>query len=128
MPADILATAIATASTAEYDYHNKEEWKRQGRAVLRKLAKDLGLAKGTFDIRVCEGGPAVAGDCILHSETLYVNLTWSHFCDDAGYIRVVKGRQDYTGERNISVPKSYDGLLRITQGLQTHGAAYREEA
>lgn len=124
MPADALAAAIATADQASYDYHNKESWKRQGRAVLRRLAKDLGLVKGTYDIRVCEGGIAVPGECILHSETLYICLT-SGVCGDAGYARKVKGRKDYTGERNISIPKSYAGLLRIATGLTTQGAAFQ---
>lgn len=114
---DALTAAIALAENAPYNYHKKEEWKRAGKAVLRRLAKDLGLAQGTFDIRVCEGGMAVPGECILHSDRLYICLTASLVCDDAGYARRVAGRKDYHGERNISIPKNYEGLLRIAQQL-----------
>lgn len=122
MPSDALKTAIDLADNASYDYHTKLAWRSKGLAVLRKLAKDLGLAKGTYDIRFLEGGCAVPGDCVLHSDRLYILLT-SSVCDDAGYARVVKSRKDYVGERNISIPKNYAGLLRIAQGLVAHGAA-----
>lgn len=122
MSADALKTAIDLADTASYDYYTKEAWKRAGRAVLRKLAKDLGLVKGTYDIRFCEGGIAVSGDATLHSDRLYICLTG--FGDGtAGYARIVKSRKDYTGERNIPIPPNYDSLLRIAQGLMSHGAA-----
>ncbi len=121
MPSDALKTAIDIADNASYDYHTKLAWRSKGMAVLRKLAKDLGLTKGTFDIRFNEGGIAVSGDAILHSDRIYIHLTG--FGDGtAGYARVVKSRKDYTGERNIPIPTNYDSLLRIAQGLVSHGA------
>lgn len=117
MPADILAAASALAETASYNYHAKEAWKGAGRKVLRQLAKDLGLAKGTYEVRVCEGGIAVSGECILHSDSLYVCLTDGSVCGDAGYARRVASRRDYCGERNISVPRRYDDLLRIARQI-----------
>ena len=117
MPSDALKTAITLAANASYDYHTKEAWRAKGLAVLRRLAKDLGLAKGTYDIRFNAGGIAVSGDAILHSDTIYIHLGASCVCDDAGYARKVKSRKDYTGERNISIPKNYDGLLRIARAI-----------
>ena len=122
MPADALKTAIAIADNASYDYHNKKEWRSKGMAVLRRLVKDLGLVKGEYDLHFMEGGQAVPGDCVLHTDRIYILLT-SSICADAGYARAVKSRKDYTGERNISIPKSYASLLRIAQGLHTRGAA-----
>lgn len=117
MPVNALKSAITIAKIAPYNYHTKEAWKKAGKAVLRRLAKDLGLDKGTFDIRVCESGVAVPGECILHSDRIYICLTASCVCDDAGYARRVKGRKDYHGERNISIPKNYTKLLRIARQL-----------
>lgn len=118
MDNDLLEEAMVWASNAPYSSNCKDAWKRAGRRVLRQLAKDLSLSGGTYKVRVHEGGPAVSGDCILHSDKLYVCLTHSlSGCDDAGYARRVKSRADYQGERNISIPKKYEGLLRIARQI-----------
>lgn len=122
MPTDALSAAIRVAHNAPYNYDAKEDWLRKGKAVLRRLAKDLDLPKGTYEIRVCKGGIAVAGDVILHHDRLYVNLS-SFFQSDAGYARTCKGRKDYTGGQNHPVPRSYDGLLRLCRGLLGQVAA-----
>lgn len=122
MPADALCTAHALAVSAPYDYHTKQAWRAKGMAVLRRLAKDLGLAKGTYDLRFNPGGGAVSGDAILHSDSLYVHLS-GFSAGDVGYTRRVKGRKDYFGERNISVPKSYEGLLRIARAITVQVSA-----
>lgn len=116
MPKDTLREAHAVACRSEYDFYNKQEWRAKGLAVLRKLAKDLGLARGTYDIRFNAGGIAVSGDAILHSEHLYVSLSgFGH--ESAGYARKVKGRKDYVGERNVPIAPRYDDLLRVARAL-----------
>ena len=41
---------------------DKQEFHRLAKLVCRQIAKDLGLEKGTFDIRTNMGGDAVGGD------------------------------------------------------------------
>jgi len=113
---DPLTEAITLARKASYNEVNKAAWIRKGTAVLRRLAKDLDLTAGTFEVRTCKGGVAVAGDVILHTDTFYVNL--SGFSDrDAGYARTCKGRKDYTGGRNLPVPTTYEGLVRLCREI-----------
>ena len=42
----------------------------------------------------------------------------SGFSDwDAGYARTCKGRKDYTGGRNLPVPTTYEGLVRLCREI-----------
>ena len=77
----------------------KADWLDTGRRVLRQLAKELGLEKGTFDIRKNAGGSAVSGESTLHGEWIYVQLGQS--CTGLGFMwRYCTGRKDYTGMSN----------------------------
>lgn len=120
MKGDLLVQAISGGRAAAGDYFTKRDWKREGTKTLRQLAKDLGLAKGTYDVRFCEGGHAVTGECILHSDSLYVCLTPR--LDDAGFARSVTSRKDYVGGMNHSIPVSYEGLLNLCQRLNQETA------
>ena len=90
-----IGSLIIQAQGASYNDENKQEWKKDGLRFMRAVAKELGLAKGTYDVRFCAGGIAVSGDCILHSEGLYLHLN-----DFGFYWRTVKGRKDYVGGYN----------------------------
>jgi hypothetical protein len=79
----------------------KEEWLRTGRSILRKLAKELGLVEGSYDIRINRGGCAVSGDVILHGEWIYVDLSQTCLGPDYGFMwRFCDGRKDYRGKAN----------------------------
>lgn len=75
---------------------DKAEYKRLALNYLRQLAKDLGLLRGTYDVRFNPGGPAVCGDAILHHDKFYFHI------NDTGVMwRHCSGRKDYTGEKNL---------------------------
>jgi len=92
----------------DWDYRNdcpkpclKTEFVKLSKAYLRMIAKELELPKGSFDLRVNLGGPAVSGDITLHTDTIYIQF--SQFCINPAfgfYYRSCKGRKDYTGGTN----------------------------
>lgn len=116
MEPDLIITALTYGRKSAYDLVNKTRWLKIGQSVMRQLAKDLALPEGSFDIRTCKGGSAVAGEAILHHDRLYVCLSASSR-HDAGYARRCKGRTDYTGEQNHPIPMTYNGLLNLCRGL-----------
>ncbi len=84
---------------------SKAKMHSAGRAFLRRLAADLGLAKGSFDIRSNQGGIAVSGEVTLHGERIYVQLSESYFAPYGVSIlyRGCCGRKDYSGGRNNNI-------------------------
>jgi len=83
----------------------KAKWLQHGRYVARKLAKELGLVKGQFQVRTNPAGVAVSGDVHLHADWVYVALEqggiqgmfmW-RYCDS---------QKDYTGHANQWAPWS----------------------
>jgi hypothetical protein len=80
-----------------YNANNKAIFHKKGKAFLRAVAKDvLRLEKGQYDVRSCLGGIAVAGEAILHTDTLYAQVL------EGGRVmwRTCKGRKDYSGGTN----------------------------
>lgn len=84
-----------------YSQENKAAFKAEGARLLRKLAKDLGLEKGRFEISFNAGGIAVSGDHSLHTPDFY--LSFNGDWELMGYIRHCDGlegdgwRRDYGG-------------------------------
>jgi len=89
-------------SYSDVGHARKQTLHSSGRAFLRRLAADLGLAPGSFDIRSNRAGIAVSGEVTLHAEWLYVQLGES--CIGRGGVSVLyrscKGRKDYSGGQN----------------------------
>lgn len=83
-----------------YDEDAKRTFHAEARRALRRLADSLQLEPGSFEIRVCAGGPAVSGEVILHGEQLYVQVSLSGFGPGNILFRRCRGRTDYCGERN----------------------------
>lgn len=83
-----------------YDADAKRTFHTEARRALQRLAGDLHLPAKSFDIRVCEGGPAVSGEVILHAEELYIQVSISGFGGGEILFRRCRGRSDYCGERN----------------------------
>lgn len=74
----------------------------EGKLFLKRLAKELNLAAGTYDIRSNIGGMAVSGEVTLHSDTLYVQLSESCMARGVSVLfRSCKHRGDYTGGQNF---------------------------
>jgi len=84
-----------------YDSAQKRTFHVTGLKRLRALAKALGFASNSFDVRSNCGGIAVSGEVTLHHEKLYVQISQPATRADTGIlIRTCKGRKDYTGGRN----------------------------
>ena len=103
-------------AAASYNEKGKRRWLNAARKAARSVAKDLGLAPGTFDIRTNKGGIAVPGEVTLHGETIYLCLGAAFPGGDlVGYARSCQGRQDYTGGVNrwISTRMTFDKMVQV---------------
>lgn len=81
----------------EIEDNLKTQWLKAGRKILKDIAKALALPKGSYDIRINKGGPAVSGEITLHGEWLYVQLSQTSH----GVLwRFCNGRKDYQGDQN----------------------------
>lgn len=89
-------------------YNKKKSMHSKGRAFLRRLAADLGLPKGSYDIRSNVAGIAVSGEVTLHAERVYVQLAeWYSSPGGVSVLyRACNGRKDYSGGRNNSIRMS----------------------
>ncbi len=84
-----------------YDEAAKALFHADGRRAMRRLADALGLARGDYDIRSNKGGIAVSGEVTLHGDEIYVQLGLGCMGADREILfRRVRGRQDFTGDRN----------------------------
>jgi hypothetical protein len=95
-----LSEAVLKAS-------EKKLFHSRARRLLRYYAENiLGLPKEAYTVSSCHGGPAVPGEAILHTDTLYVQIIggitqWGD-CDGMPRVmyRACKGRKDYSGGQN----------------------------
>lgn len=102
---------------------NKEQFHRRGKALLRQIARDLGYASGSYDVRSNKGGIAVSGEITLHTDDLYVQFSCSAFGSELQILyRRCQHRRDYTGERNHFLPfqalRNYDLVIVAFQTLR----------
>ena len=97
-----IANFVALAQlSVSYNYEAKAEFHQQGKRMLRRIAKLMGLAPGTYDIRSNLGGIAVSGEVTLHGERIYIQLSQSCCGPDMGFMyRQCDGRKDYCGKTN----------------------------
>jgi hypothetical protein len=90
-----------------YEPEHKRRFHATARTRLRKLAAELRLPSGSFDLRSNQGGIAVSGEVILHHEEFYVHVSQPATRADTGIlIRTCRGRRDYTGGANYFAPLS----------------------
>ena len=82
-----------------YNEVNKARFHVLGKKILRVVAKELGLQKGTYDIRSNMAGIAVSGEITLHSEHLYIDLSQGGV-EGMFMYRSCRGRKDYVGGHN----------------------------
>lgn len=84
-----------------YHPENKEAFHREAKRLLKLLAGQLGLSRGSYDIRSNMGGIAVAGEVTLHTERLYIQI-FKPLTDMGNQImyRRCDGRKDFTGGPN----------------------------
>lgn len=86
-------------SELSYNEENKKQFLSLGKKVAQAIAEKLGLAKGSYDIRVNPGGIAVSGEVTLHAERIYIQLGQSSLGPKFMW-RLCRGRKDYTGGPN----------------------------
>src|SRR5262247_2383644 len=101
-----MVKAFNWSTPVAYNAQRKASFHATARARLRALATELGLPRGSFDIRSNQGGIAVSGEVTLHHEKIYVQALQSA-CGPRGHgilIRTCNGRKDYTGGRNHWLP------------------------
>lgn len=106
----LVRSFLATAGGPVNGYsqaaaQNKALFHRRGKALLHRMAMDLGYTPGTFALRNNFGGIAVSGDITLHTGDLYVQFAKSTFGGSMDILyRTCQGRKDYTGGRNHFLP------------------------
>ena len=114
-----------------YDAAQKRRFHSTASARLRKLAIELGLPVGSYDLRSNQGGIAVSGEVTLHHEAVYIQVSQPATGWDTGVlIRTCRGRRDYTGGPNTFAPLSMlddiPGLAaRVRVVLAANGGAVR---
>lgn len=84
-----------------YDQHQKKRFHTNARSRLKKLAAELALPAGSYDLRSNQGGIAVSGEITLHHDRAYIQVGQFGLSSGHGIlIRTCKGRKDYTGGAN----------------------------
>ena len=87
--------------SCSYDEHQKKRFHTTARARLKKLAAELGLRPGSYDIRSNKAGVAVSGEITLHHEHAYIQVGQFGLSSGHGIlIRTCKDRKDLTGGPN----------------------------
>jgi hypothetical protein len=81
-----------------YNFEAKEQFLKMSRKLAAITAQELGLEKGSYDIRVNKAGIAVSGEVTLHGENIYVQF--GQGCFNGFLCRSCKGRKDYVGGQN----------------------------
>jgi len=87
--------------SCSYDEHQKRRFHTTARSRLKKLAAELDLTPGSYDLRSNKAGIAVSGEVTLHHDSAYIQV--GQFGMSSGHgilIRTCKGRKDYTGGGN----------------------------
>lgn len=82
----------------------KDRFHRAARAQMRRLADELGLEPGSYEIRSNRGGPAVSGEVTLHHERVYVQAAQPFGGGRGLLVRPCEGQRDFTGGRNHLAP------------------------
>ncbi|WP_137935267.1 hypothetical protein [Mesorhizobium comanense] len=87
--------------SCSYDEQQKRRFHTTARSRLKKLAAELALPQGSFDLRSNRAGIAVCGEITLHHDDAYIQVGQFGLSSGHGIlIRTCKGRKDYTGGAN----------------------------
>lgn len=90
-----------------YDEQQKRRFHSTVRSRLKKLAAELRLPAGSYDIRSNKAGIAVSGEITLHHERAYIQVGQFGLWSGHGIlIRTCNGRTDYIGGPNHVVALS----------------------
>lgn len=87
--------------SCSYDEEQKRRFHATARSRLKKLATELRLSPGSFEVRSNRAGVAVSGEITLHHENFYLQVCQFGLSSGHGIlIRTCKGRRDYAGGPN----------------------------
>jgi hypothetical protein len=128
-PALIQEFVALAKADPSCDHFNKVRFLALGKQMAKKVAADLGLALGSFEIRGGLGGWAVSGETWLHAETLYVQFGVPQFGPSILF-RSCSGRKDSCGGPNAWAPyddlvSDYEGFLGRLRSLMTPATSSR---
>jgi hypothetical protein len=87
--------------SCSYDEQQKRRFHSTARLRLKKLAAELHLPAGSYEVRSTKAGIAVSGEVTLHHTAVYIQV--GQFGMSSGHgvlIRTCNGRKDYTGGAN----------------------------
>lgn len=103
---------------------NKALFHRHGKALLKRVAYDLGYRPDSYDLDSNKAGIAVSGEITLHTDDLFVQFSSPSYCDEYQILyRRCEGRQDYRGQRNhfltFRALEDYPQFIAGLQALRT---------
>ena len=122
--------AVLLGGDVSYDALRKQTFHRAGKCLLRRIANVLCLEKKQYDLRSNPGGIAVSGEVILHSDTLYLQLSQGALMQGRSQIlyRRCDGRKDYAGHMNhfveLALLSNEDEAKRFILALQRVGGLH----
>lgn len=89
------------AKSCSYDDEQKRRFHSIARSRLKKLAAELNLPVGSYEIRSNKAGIAVSGEITLHHDRAYVQVGQFGLSSGHGIlIRTCTDRKDFTGGPN----------------------------
>ncbi len=100
---NISGDVVAPIKAVGYPGSKKYHFKKDSKKLLKWVAENLGLGKGSYEVRFNAGGPAVSGEAVLHAEKLYVTILELSQGVRVMY-RTCRGRKDYSGGPNNWCP------------------------
>lgn len=116
----------------QFSYHsfNKDAFFQEARKLARRIAADLGMTAGTFEVRMNRAGIGSSGEVVLHADHLYVQLDAEI---DLGrgrtfMFRGCRSMRDFTGLTNRwalwrDLAHRYDAVMEEMRSAMREGAA-----
>lgn len=83
-----------------YKHLWQQEFYARGREACARIAEELNLKPGTYEIRTNPGGIAVAGEVTLHHEKFYLQFGQRSGREAYILLRECEGLRDFTGGTN----------------------------
>ena len=119
--------------SCSYDDAQKRRFHSTARSRLKKLAAELRLPTGSYDIRSNKAGIADSGEVTLHHEGAYIQVGQFALTSHHGIlVRTGKGRRDYTGGRNhyldLNLLDDIPALAAAVHAITGVGQVARAEA
>ena len=86
---------------SHFNEEEKAAFHAEARKALRAVANAAGLTPDSYDLRSNRAGPAVSGEAILHTDTLYVMVSKTLTTPGREVMfRRCRNREDYVGAAN----------------------------